>query len=177
MQQLQFVNVHPSDQGFPTALQILWASFPLLETRTHSEQVAVAAHSDYNLCLVWDGDLPVGVVGFWQTDKMLYLENFCVAPSLRNGGYGSRIVRQLAEMAADKIFLLEAELPTDQLTSRRIAFYCRNGMVTNTFPHIQAHLRATDPDLPLVVLSFGRPLTKKQYAYFRKYLDDNVDVR
>lgn len=173
---LSFKKVTPSAAEFDIALDILQASFPPIETRSRSEQIAVAEHPDYNLCLVLDGAKPVGVVGYWQLPQMLYLENFCVAPEMRNGGYGSAIVCMLANLACGP-FVLEAELPTDELTRRRIGFYKRNGMVENPYPHIQAHLRAGDPDLPLLVLSHKQPLSEKEYAEFRKYLDDNVDIR
>ena len=175
--QLKFAEIAPSSDDFEIALDILRQSFPPVETRNRDEQIAVAAHKDYRLCLVKDGNSVVGVVGIWQTDGMLYLENFCVAPDLRNGGYGSAIVRRLAQAADGGAFVLEAELPTDDITRRRIGFYKRNGMVVNAYPHVQAHLRAGDPDLPLVVLSYGRGLLPSEYAAFRKYLDDNVDVR
>ena len=176
-QSLSFKKVTPSAAEFDIVLDILQASFPPIETRSRSEQIAVAKHPDYNLCLVLDGARPVGVVGYWQMPQMLYLENFCVAPELRNGGYGGAIVSMLANLAYRNPFVLEAELPTDDLARRRIGFYKRNGMVENAYPHIQAHLRAGDPDLSLLVLSYKQPLSENEYAEFRKYLNDNVDIR
>ena len=47
----------------------------------------------------------------------------------------------------------------------------------NPYPHIQPHYRKDDPDLPLVILSYGKVITQRQYDEFRRYLDINVDVK
>ena len=78
---------------------------------------------------------------------------------------------------SDRLFVLEAELPVDELTTRRIGFYKRNGMQVNVFDHIQPHYNKGDADLHLLVLSHGRQITREEYAAFKKYLDENVDVR
>lgn len=182
------------EQLYRFATQLLAVSFPAEERRDDELQRQVMLHNDYRLCAIVDGSEPVGVVGYWVTPKFVYFENFCVAPSLRNRGVGSAalqlLVRQyclpldcndapnesLGEQSLLRSFILEAELPEDELTRRRTAFYKRNGMVVNPYPHIQPHYRKDDPDLPLVVLSYKKPLTPAQYADFRAYLDANVDV-
>lgn len=158
------------------AMQLLEVSFPASERRDDDLQRQIMSHSDYRLCVIQDDVKPVGVVGYFDAPAFVYFENFCIAPDLRNGGYGSATLRVLTENLA-KPFILEAELPTDELTRRRVAFYKRNGMVENPYSHVQPHYRVSDPDLPLLVLTYKRPLTQKQYADFRRYLDDNVDVR
>lgn len=119
---------------------------------------------------------PVGVVGYWDTQNFVYFENFCVCSSFRNCGYGSATLKLLTQNLC-KPFILEIELPEDPLTQRRKAFYERNGMVENPFHHIQPHYRTTDPDLPLMVMTYKTPISQAQYDVFRKYLDVNVDVR
>lgn len=158
------------------AMDLLAASFPPEERRDDEAQRQVMRHPDYRLCVILDGGVPVGVVGYFDAPDFVYFENFCIEPSKRNQGCGSATLRLLTGQLT-KSFILEAELPTDELTCRRIAFYKRNGMVENPYPHVQPHYRATDPDLPLVVLTYGKEITQTQYNSFRKYLDDNVDVK
>ena len=169
-------RISTDEQLYIFAMEQLRVSFPATERRDDSAQRQVMSHPDYRLCVILDGSVPVGVVGYFDAPEFIYFENFCVAPSMRNNGYGSAALQCLTNNL-DKPFILEAELPTDELTRRRIAFYKRNGMVANPYPHVQPHYRATDPDLPLVVLTYREMLTPTQYAAFRKYLDDNVDVK
>ena len=152
------------EQLYVWAVEQLSVSFPACERRDEAEQRAVMAHPDYRLCAIMDGGVPVGVVGYFDTPEFIYFENF-----------GSQALRLLT--ITDKPFILEIEPPEDELTRRRLAFYQRNGMVVNPYPHIQPHYRADDTDLPLTVLSYGCQITQAQYDAFRAYLDANVDVK
>lgn len=169
-------RINLDDSLYNWAKELLKVSFPESERRDDDLQRQAMSHPDYRLEAIMDGDEPVGVVGYYDAPRFVYFENFCMLPNKRNLGYGSATLKALTSNLA-KPFVLEAELPTDELTRRRIAFYKRNGMVENPFAHVQPHYRATDPDLPLVVLTYLRPLTDKQYADLRDYLDVNVDVK
>lgn len=157
------------------ALDLLKESFPPEERRDGDLQRKIMSHAHYRLSAIMNGDEPVGVVGYFDAPDFIYFENFCVAPDKRNSGYGSQALKLLT--STNKPFILEAELPVDELTRRRIAFYKRNGMVENPYDHVQPHYRATDPDLHLIVLSYGDVISQTEYDAFRKYLDDNVDVK
>ena len=173
---IKLQNISVNDDLYSWAMRLLEDSFPLSERRDDGLQRQIMSHVDYRLqAIVNDGE-PVGVVGYFDAPDFIYFENFCIDKDKRNCGYGSATLRLLTQKL-NKPFVLEAELPVDELTRRRVAFYKRNGMVENPYPHIQPHYRKTDPDLPLLVLTYAKPLTKEQYADFRKYLDDNVDVK
>lgn len=163
--------------NFNWAYELLCESFPANERRTLKAQKEILEHPDYRLCVAMCGNVKVGVVGYFETPSFIYFENFCTAPQLRNSGFGSEILKALVAKYADRLFVLEAELPVDELTTRRIGFYKRNGMQVNVFDHIQPHYNKGDADLHLLVLSYGRQLTREEYTAFRKYLDSNVDVR
>ncbi len=168
-------RISTDEQLYIWATEQLRVSFPASERRDDDFQRQVMSHPDYRLCAIMDDGESVGVVGYFDASNFIYFENFCVTPGKRNGGYGSAALQLLT--SCGKPFILEIEPPVDELTRRRKAFYERNGMVENPFPHIQPHYRATDPDLPLVIMTYRKPLTAAQYAEFRKYLDENVDVR
>lgn len=170
------VTIQNAD-NFNWAYELLCESFPANERRTLKAQKEILGHPDYRLCVAMCGNVKVGVVGYFETPSFIYFENFCTASQLRNSGFGSEILQALVAKYADRLFVLEAELPVDELTTRRIGFYKRNGMQVNVFDHIQPHYNKGDADLHLLVLSHGRQITREEYAAFKKYLDENVDVR
>lgn len=200
-------RISTDEHMYTWAMEQLCLAFPSSERRDDDLQRQVMSHPDYRLCAIMQDKTPVGVVGYWVTPQFVYFENFCVASEKRNCGVGSAALKLLTEqycfttkstpadvtfpfahannnsVASSKArrvvrsFILEIELPTDDLTRRRKTFYRRNGMVENPYYHIQPHYRANDPDLELMVLSYSQQLTPMQYAQFRKYLDDNVDVK
>lgn len=163
------------DKLYKWAMALLAESFPECERRGSKLQLKVMEHPHYKLEAITDDNVPVGVVGYFDTPDFIYFENFCILPDKRNGGFGSAALRLLTENL-QKPFILEAEIPQDDITRRRIEFYKRNGMAVNTFSHIQPHYRKNDEDLPLLILTYGKPITQAQYDGFRKYLDCNVDV-
>ncbi len=169
-------RIFVSDELYGWANDLLEQSFPSCERRDDAEQLKAMLHNDYRLCAVMDGQTPVGVVGFWDAPEFVYFENFCISPQLRNGGYGTQTLAALTN-GLNKPLILEVELPVDDITRRRIAFYKRNGMVENPYPHVQPHYRPTDPDLPLIILTYQKQITPEQYAALRAYLDANVEVR
>ena len=173
--QISLQRIVAHTELYAWAMELLALSFPATERRDDGLQRQVLQHKDYRLCAIVQNGEPVGVVGYWETAEFIYFENFCVRPDKRNRGIGSATLQLLTNNG--KRFILEIEPPVDELTCRRKAFYERNGMVANVYDHIQPHYRATDPDLHLVVMSFGCAITPKEYATFRKYLDENVDVR
>lgn len=169
-------RIFADDKLYGWALKLLEISFPHEERRDGDLQKEIMSHSDYRLCAICDGGEPVGAVGYFDAPEFVYFENFCVSPDKRSRGYGGAALKLLTD-GLTKPFILESELPTDELTKRRIAFYKRNGMTENPFTHVQPHYRKTDPDLYLLVMSYGKPLTQSQYNAFKKYLDENVDVK
>lgn len=162
---------------FAWAYNLLDESFPYEERRSRRDQLAILSHPDYRLCVAVCDGRNVGVVGYFETPEFIYFENFCTVPQLRNCGLGSKILQSLVAAYPDRLFVLEAELPVDELTTRRIGFYKRNGMLVNVYDHVQPHYHKGDKDLHLVVLSHGRQLTPDEYARFKRYLDDQVDVK
>ncbi len=168
-------RIFTNERMYKWAMDLLAVSFPATERRDDDLQQRVMSHPDYRLCAIMDGETPVGVVGYWETANFVYFENFCVMPQKRNGGYGSATLQLLTQNP--KPFILEIEPPVDDLTRRRKAFYERNGMVENPYPHVQPHYRRGDPDLPLVIMTYKTQISPSQYADFRHYLDENVDVK
>ena len=92
-------------------------------------------------------------------------------PSLRGQGTGSRILRELLQ--GKKPFILEIEPPEDALTSRRKAFYERNGLQAQPYGHVQLPFQGGGPIVPLVIMA-DRAISPAQCRTFQRYLLDRV---
>lgn len=171
---MQLVKLNVSHPFYREACQMMESSFPACERRSDEHQLLAMRHPNYFFWGIVEQNQLVGVAGCWQTEDFVYLENFCIKDVLRNKGYGSKALQLLSD--TQKSLILEAELPTSDLTRRRIAFYKRNKMVQNAFAHIMPHYHVGDEDLPLVVLSYGKELTQGQYDNFKQFLDANVEI-
>ena len=45
--------------------------------------------------IIFDDDLPIGFITYWDFDRFYYVEHFATNPALRNGGYGKRTLEYL----------------------------------------------------------------------------------
>lgn len=101
--------------------------------------------------LTGDGGRPIGFITLWCPDGFYYAEHFAIDPSLRNGGWGSRVVRQLLRELELPV-VLEAEVPADDLSRRRIAFYERQGFRIWDKDYVQPPYRPGGESLPLYLM-------------------------
>ena len=76
--------------------------------------------------IIFDDDLPVGFITYWDFDSFYYVEHFATNPALRNGGYGKRTLEYLCNYLKRPI-VLEVERPVEEMAKRRISFYQRQG--------------------------------------------------
>ena len=65
---------------------------------------------------------PVGFAIYWEIENWYFLEHLAVHPQQEGKGYGGKIMQWLLQQSGNKL-LLEAELPTDEVSRRRIHFY------------------------------------------------------
>ena len=152
-------------------------SFPRVERRTLEHQKTALRSELYSLLAYTDEGKFVGLVGYWEFDSYVYIEHLCVDPSLRSGGYGSRIMKHLCG-STDKTVILEIEPVVDEPTARRFRFYEKLGFRTNPYRHTQHLYHEDDPrGFMLTVLSCPGTITQPQYDRFDRDLRSIVMKR
>ena len=103
----------------------------LNKSRQKTKNYTVLLKSEYsdsnplfcNNVIVEDGK-PVGMISYWDMGDFYYIEHFAIDPSLRNGGYGKRVLESIQTKLQGPI-VLEVEEPTEEMRIRRINFYKR----------------------------------------------------
>lgn len=133
--------------------ELFLAAFPESERRpVDAQRRNVDTHPAFRCYLLTEeGGRPVGFITVWHLDGFYYAEHFAVDPSLRNGGYGSRVVQQLLHELKLPL-VLEAEVPADDLSRRRVAFYERQGFRTWDKDYVQPPYRPGGESLPLYLM-------------------------
>lgn len=69
----------------------------------------------------------IGFTIYWDLGAFGYLEHFAIDPQFRGAGYGQQVTELWHSFFGDKPIIMEAEPAENELTSRRIEFYKRNG--------------------------------------------------
>lgn len=133
--------------------QLMHTAFPKKERRCIQQQ---RDYSDYNplFCnnIVLENKVPIGMISYWAMDGFFYIEHFAIDPSLRNSGYGRRVLDTLKAQMPLPI-VLEVELPTNEMSIRRINFYKRAGFELCEKSYMQPPYHKGDSYLPMLLMT------------------------
>ena len=154
------------------ALALYRSSFPAHELRLPPDQRDVMGDPRYHfdLCLL-DGAL-AGLILYWDFGAYIYVEHFCVEPSMRGHGLGTLILAELAKKG--KPIILEIDPLTDDVAVRRKGFYERCGYVANGFAHVHPPYQAANHGHALIVMSHPRALSQAEFDTFTVDLREKV---
>lgn len=157
---------------YEKALELYGISFPYHEQRMPDSQARILGGEDYHFTLIYDKEVFVGIVLYWDAESFIYVEHFCILPEMRNKNYGQRALALLAQK--NKTVILEIDPPVDALSVHRKGFYERNGFIGNPYPHIHPPYHRENVGHDLVVMSSPVSITRAEYDEFKHYLDYHV---
>ena len=94
--------------------KLMHTAFPQEERRDTVQQ---REYSDNNLrfCnnIILENGNSIGMISYWTMGDFYYIEHFAIDPSLRNGGYGKRVLEMIKKQLKGPI-VLEVEEPNDR---------------------------------------------------------------
>ena len=156
-------------------MRILEDSFPPNERRITSGQLALMDNALYQIRTLQESEKILALMAVWMLDGMIFLEHFAVAADCRSQGIGGRMLDALTAEAEkqDLNLILEVEMPTDELTRRRIGFYQRHGMHFNEYEYYQMPLREGDTPTEMRLMS-SRALSEIQFQNARSEIYRHV---
>lgn len=170
---MKFIRLlSPDDNRLTEAMKLYEISFPNHEQREADSQRRILCHSEYHFDLIYDEDLFVGIILYWETEKFLYVEHFCIHPEMRNHRYGQRALELLN--GKGKTVILEIDPPVDEISIHRKVFYERAGYQENPFEHVHPPYHEGNAGHPLMILSCPDPITSSDYEQFKWYLEHVV---
>lgn len=161
--------VHPV---YKRALELYQISFPFHEQREAFSQAAIFNNDEYHFDLLYDEDIFVGLILYWETSDFIYVEHFCILPEMRNKQYGQKGLLLLREK--QKTIILEIDPPIDEISIRRKGFYERCGFVENPYSHVHPPYHKGNKGHELVIMSNPASITQSEYDVFHKYLQDTI---
>ena len=153
---IRFQPITTSDvQHYKFMEELLVESFPPEEYREleHLREYTDRIGNFHNN-IIFDDDLPIGFITYWDFDEFYYVEHFAVDPAQRNGGHGKNVLNHLCELLQHPI-VLEVEMPEEEMAQRRINFYKRQGFALWEKPYLQPPYRPGDDYLPMLLMAHG----------------------
>lgn len=137
-------------------------SFPAGERRDFSLVRDLMATEAFKVYVLLRDEHYAGFITAWQWDDFAYVEHFAIDESARNGGIGREALMQFLD-PLDTPVVLEVELPTDEMSNRRIGFYQRLGFVLDSHEYRQPPYRTGEPWLDMRLMSYGDLDLKHEY--------------
>lgn len=157
---------------YEKALELYKISFPYHEQREKISQDYILNYSEYKFGLIYDEDVFVGLVLYWETKTYIYIEHLCILPEIRNKNYGQKTLYLLKEKG--KILILEIDIPVDDISKRRKGFYERCEFVENSYHHIHPPYHRENNGHELAIMTYPNKISNQEYDEFRKYLNNKV---
>ena len=154
------------------ALKLYGVSFPAHEQREAASQARILGDPAYRFTLILDREEFVGLILYWETERFLYVEHFCIEPEKRGRKYGQKALELLSRQG--KTVILEIDPPVDEISVRRKGFYERCGFAANPYPHVHLPYHRGNKGHDLVVMSCPGSIPQEVYDEFRDYLDTHV---
>ena len=174
-------EIETCDAAYPWVEQLWLASFPTTERRdTAAQRNNTDKRMNFHCMLAEDDGKAVGFITYWQFEDFCYGEHLATDPACRNHGYGGCILQALrahldSQYAPSMPFVLEVEMPTDDLSRRRIAFYERHGFALwKKCAYMQPPYRPTDEPLPMLLMVEGRLDEGKDFLRVKETIHKEV---
>ncbi|WP_277464499.1 GNAT family N-acetyltransferase [Parabacteroides sp. PF5-6] len=108
-----------------------------------------------------------GFITAWQWHDFMYVEHFAIDESARNGGIGREALTLFLERLPVPV-VLEVEMPTDEMSRRRIGFYQRLGFVLDEHAYRQPPYRPGESWLDMRLMTYGNLDLKKEFETIKQ---------
>ena len=135
--------------------ELYHSAFPEKERREFSDLEKLLSADQ---CFIYSIDIEnTGYAGFcicWDLGGFAFIEHFAVNPELRGLGIGEKTL-SLLKTIHNKTILLETEPPIDEITTRRVHFYQRNGFRMLHRFYVQPSYGINKPEVELKLMYCG----------------------
>ena len=158
-------------EDFDRVFEIIEESFPRDERGTYDEHKKLLSDPAYRIYILQDDESGVikGFMSVWDLGEEAHIDHFAMAPEFRNGGNGGKMLCDMVKHLG-KMVTLEAEPPESETAIRRVGFYKRNGFFLNEYPYIQPAISKGGNEVPLLIMTYGRNITKDECNALRRVL-------
>ncbi len=102
-----------------------------------------------------------------------YAEHFAIDESARNGGIGAKAMTSFLALHEDPV-VLEVEMPTEEMSKRRIGFYERLGFVLDHHVYFQPPYRKGEAFLEMRLMTHGKLDLEQSFERVKTIIHQDV---
>lgn len=164
-------HIMPTDAKWSNFFHLYQSAFPEVERRTESALISMAVNPLLSLNTIEIDQLFAGIFNYWSLGHFFYIEHLAIVPYKRNLGIGSEVLQNFSQ---NKIVVLECELPTDDLSKRRILFYQSLGYQVYPFSYTQPPYSSDKPSVPMLLLTNSTDLSEHSFKEISSKIAQSV---
>ena len=161
-------KINQNHPRFKDAWDIYRKSFPIDEQRSLKDQMTAFEQPNYSFCCVVEEREVLGIVAYWQILEYIFVEHFAVRQDLRGKGIGEKILKNLIDKYPDFKFILEADIPVNGISRKRIKFYESVGFNVNEYEYAQPPYDPTKKVVPMKILTYPEEIDKKSFEEIKQ---------
>lgn len=165
-------SIQEQDSLFVKAFALYKSSFPIYEQRLIEKQTALMTNPLYHFNIIMKGDTLIGILLYWEISFYTYIEHFAIHPAIRGKALGSMALKLFFK--EHPFVILEIDPPISEVSIRREHFYQRLGFHKNVYAHKHPAYQKQFQPHELVVMSYPKCMTEKEYQLFRQELSEIV---
>ena len=138
---------------------------------TYSEKILVESFpkNEYRDLLQQKENVNSNALFSCTFNDFCYIEHFAIDSAKRNQGYGKKVLEKLKEEIG-KPFVLEVEMPDNEIAIRRVHFYERVGLKLYHKPYLQPPFRKGDDFIPMYIMAYGKELTDEDFSLMKQII-------
>ena len=115
----------------------------------------------------------VGFFNYWMFDMFYFVEHFAIKPELRGKKFGSKVLNTFKEKITLPV-VLEVEMPSSAMATRRIEFYEKAGFHIIPNNYAQPPYRPSDSMIPMFIMANNKEFVNKHFDCIKKTLYEEV---
>lgn len=162
-----------SDELFNEFYNYLIESMRKDEYRSYEKQKSLLEKEHYQILFCFFENRIIGVMALWRLSSFEFIEHFAVKKECRGKGIGSKMIEFIQNKFNNKV-ILEVELPYNETNRKRIYFYEQHGFSYNDFEYFQTPLNQGDEPLPLRIMSYPDPISRKEFEKAQNLLKESA---
>lgn len=143
------------------------------ERKTREKENMAFLNEKFSPNFIFENEQVIGYVCYWNFESFVFIEHLAFSEQFRGKGYGTMFCEEFLRNSKKPV-ILEAEIPTDETTIRRIHFYENVGFVVNDYEYFQPSYHCGNDKLPMVVMSNKTKLNQETLNNFISTLKKEV---
>lgn len=130
-------KIHPA---YDCALELYQGSFPIHEQREELSQAKILCDNAYHFEVIYDAEVFIRLVLYWETANYIYIEHLCILPEMRDKQYGQKtlsIITKSKRSSYLRLILRSMKYPKEERLFMRNADSLRIYIPTSTLHIIE----------------------------------------